>query len=73
MPGLLPLVCCQQGGVESLEGVWGSVSVQVGGSGGSWIAVVNEVLGYHEHEDNGHGATKREGIMVEHKGKEGVK
>lgn len=42
MPGLLPLVCCQQGVLKSLEGVWGSVLVQVGGSGGGWIAVVNE-------------------------------
>lgn len=37
------VVCCQQRGVGSSEGVWGSVSVQVGGSGGGRIAIVNDI------------------------------
>lgn len=31
-----------KGDFESLEGVWGSVLVQVGGSGCGWIVIVNE-------------------------------
>lgn len=40
-----------------------------GGGGGGWSAVVNEVMGFHEHEDNAHGPTKREGVVVEQKRK----
>lgn len=63
-----------RGVLKSLEGVWGSVSVQVGGSGGGWIAVVNEsrCQVFHEHDDNAHGAQKKlkkegGGDMMEHK------